>query len=585
MINIIPLLCTGCQQPIWDPYLLCIDQNIWHEQCVTCSICHCLLHNKCLVRNQKLYCRSDYIKQFGIRCKGCNQLIQSNDSVLRLYTYKSMKSTSIQNDFMEKQNIHEFQSSIVTSTNTTKINISTPNKYELNLPNEEVDNTKDSFDLSVLIHYFHVDCFKCCDCNRLLTYGEEYTIKNGMPLCIMDYEKYLLDKESQNICTRLQESFKQSIQYEKYTQDMNNNINDNYSNVTNNEDNKMNEQQERDFNEESNDTDLNCKESNRLMIIDIKSDIGNYDKSTSSTMDTSLLNDSVLLSDINISAPNSSDDSSKDGDRMDDDELYEMDSDSESGKNSKRPRTILTANQRRRFKAVFEFNPKPTRKIKKLARRHAQESRQQSNRRMLINNPMINNEPMIRIQSPNSMLFNLRNPTISDIPYLYKTVDHCQDITSLQNEPINENDPDEILKKRMLSLATSCSPPFIHIPQVNQIENPYPANISYISTTSKAMENSSLTFSTHELFPCLNSVCTNSKSSSLLSEVPFTPITSSGLMISNNNNNNNSNDNIHNNTNTTTNNNNVENNSTTNGSSTFDTSINKLYSMHQSYFM
>ncbi|VDO75894.1 unnamed protein product [Schistosoma margrebowiei] len=49
---------------------------------------------------------------------------------------------------------------------------------------------------------------------------------------------------------------------------------------------------------------------------------------------------------------------------MDDDELYEMDSDSESGKNSKRPRTILTANQRRRFKAVFEFNPKPTRKIR-----------------------------------------------------------------------------------------------------------------------------------------------------------------------------------------------------------------------------
>ncbi|VDP35555.1 unnamed protein product, partial [Schistosoma mattheei] len=429
--------------------------------------------------------------QFGIRCKGCNQLIQSDDSVLRLYTYKSIKSTSIQNDFIEKQNILEFQSSIVTSTNTTKINISTPNKYELNLANDEADTTKDSFDLSVLIHYFHVDCFKCCDCNRLLTPGEEYTIKNGMPLCIMDYEKYLLDKESQNICTRLQESFKQSIQYEKCTQDINNNVNDNYSIDTNNEDNRMNEQQERYSNEESNDTDLNCKESNRLMTIDIKSDIGNYDKSTSSTIDTSLLNDSVLLSDINISAPNSSDDSSKDGDRMDDDELYEMDSDSESGKNSKRPRTILTANQRRRFKAVFEFNPKPTRKIrealatetglnirvvqvwfqnqrakvvismvvggsrqetlnlgavlfgtrqqgvpvilrelvlpggfdpvspnftiKKLARRHAQESRQQSNRRMIINNPMINNEPMIRIQSPNSMLFNLRNPTISDI--------------------------------------------------------------------------------------------------------------------------------------------------------------------------
>lgn len=165
-----------------------------------------------------------------------------------------------------------------------------------------------------------------------------------------------------------------------------------------------------------------------------------------------------------------------------------------------------------------------------------------------------------------------------NLAYLYKTVDNCQDITSLQNEPINENDPDEILRKRMISLATSCSPPFIHIPQANQIENPYPANISYISTTSKAMENSSLTFSTHELFPCLNPVCTNSKSSTLLSEVAFTPITSSGLVINDNNNN----DNIHNNNN---NNNSAENNSTTNGSSTFDTSINKLYSMHQSYFM
>uniref|UniRef100_A0A5K4F9S6 Lim homeobox protein n=1 Tax=Schistosoma mansoni TaxID=6183 RepID=A0A5K4F9S6_SCHMA len=601
MINIIPLLCAGCHQPIWDPYLLCIDHNTWHEQCVTCSICHCLLHDKCLVRNEKLYCRNDYIKQFGIRCKGCNQLIQSEDSVLRLYTYKSVKSTSIQNDFIEKQNILEFQSSVVTSTNAAKINTSTTNRYELNLANEETDTTKDSFNLSVLIHYFHVDCFKCCDCNRLLTPGEEYTIKNCMPLCIMDYEKYLLDKESQHICTRLQESFRQSLQFEKCTQD----VNDNYPTNTNNEDNRMNEQQERYSNEESNDTDVNCKESNRLMTLEIKSDIGNYDKSTSSTIDTSLLNDSVLLSDINISAPNSSDDSSKDADRMDDDELYEMDSDSESGKNSKRPRTILTANQRRRFKAVFEFNPKPTRKIrealatetglnirvvqvwfqnqrakiKKLARRHAQESRQQSNRRMLINNPMINNEPMIRIQSPNSMLFNLRNPTISDIPYLYKTVDNCQDITSVHNEPINENDPDESLKTRMISLVTSCSPPFIHIPQANQMENPYPPNIPYISTASKAMEKSSLTFSTHELFPCLNSVCTNSKSSSLLSEVAFTPITSSSLVISNNNSNNN--DSIPNNNN----NNGVENNSGTNGSSTFDTSINKLYSMHQTYFM
>ncbi|CAH8460724.1 unnamed protein product [Schistosoma turkestanicum] len=624
MINMIPLLCAGCHQPIWDPYLLSIDQNTWHEQCVTCSVCHCLLHDKCLVRNKKLYCRSDYIKQFGIRCKGCNHLIQSGDSVLRLYTYKTMKSTSMQNYFMKKQNTLEFQSTDVKSTNVTNTSVlSSTNKYELNLTDEDdVDTKKDSFNLSVLIHYFHVDCFKCCDCNRLLTPGEEYTIKNCMPLCIMDYEKYLLDKESQQICTKLQESFiQQSLQFEKYTQDN--------SMDGNNENNRIHEQQQQQqegyFNEESNDTDVNCEESSRLMTLEIKSDIGNYEKSTNTNTDTSLLNDSVLLSDINISAPNSSDDSSKDADRMDDDELYEMDSDSESGKNSKRPRTILTANQRRRFKAVFEFNPKPTRKIrealatetglnirvvqvwfqnqrakiKKLARRHAQESRQQLNRTMLLNNPIMNNESMIRIQSPNSMLFNLRNPAISDIRYLYNTVENCPDIQSLQNNPINENDPVENLNKRMTSLTTPCSSTIIHVPQTNRMENPYTANLPFISTTDKVIEKSSLPFSTHELFPCINSLCTNSKSNSFLSEVvTFTPITSSDLVISNNNNNNNTNTNSNNNNNNnndnSTNNNdsihnnnnpNVDNSSTTKCSSIFDTSINKLYSMHQSYFM
>ncbi|KAK4473684.1 hypothetical protein MN116_003032 [Schistosoma mekongi] len=561
MINIIPLLCNGCHQPIYDPYLLCIDQNVWHERCVTCSICQCLLHDKCLVRNQKLYCRNDYITLFGIRCKGCNELIQSNDSVLRLYTYKSVKNTTSENEFIKTTNTIEFQ-----STN--------PVTMELN---ENVNTIKDSFNLSVIIHYFHVNCFKCCDCNRLLTSGEEYTIKNCMPLCIMDYEKQLLHNESQFICTQLQ--------FDKCIRDIQKNKSTDLMNVND----RVNEQQEI----YTNDKDINCSESNRLITFEVKSNDVNNENLNMTVNDTNLLNDPIVLSDINISAANSSDDSSQDADRMDDDELYEMDSDSESGKNSKRPRTILTANQRRRFKAVFEFNPKPTRKIrealatetglnirvvqvwfqnqrakiKKLARRHAQESRQQSNRRMFINNPLLNNEPLIRIRSPNSMLFNLRNPSIPDIPYLFNSGDECPDITSLQNNEVNENDPDKPLNKRMISSAVPCSPSFTFISQANQIENAFTSNQPQISTTDNTIEQSS--FATHELFPCIPPVCTNSKSSSFLPEIKFTSMTSSDLMTSNTNENTTSNNNI----------------SSTNGSSIFDASINQLYSMQQSYFM
>lgn len=40
---------------------------------------------------------------------------------------------------------------------------------------------------------------------------------------------------------------------------------------------------------------------------------------------------------------------------------------SDGGKGPKRPRTILTTSQRRKFKASFEINPKPCRKVSRLS--------------------------------------------------------------------------------------------------------------------------------------------------------------------------------------------------------------------------
>ncbi|CAH8464936.1 unnamed protein product [Heterobilharzia americana] len=108
------------------------------------------------------------INEFGTRCKGCNQPIQPNESVLRLYTYKSLKSLSEHHDFGKKI-IPSEQKSIATSLSAVG--------YEFNLLNEENESMKDSFNLSILIHYFHVYCFKCCDCNRLLTPGKSIPLE------------------------------------------------------------------------------------------------------------------------------------------------------------------------------------------------------------------------------------------------------------------------------------------------------------------------------------------------------------------------------------------------------------------------
>lgn len=46
----------------------------------------------------------------------------------------------------------------------------------------------------------------------------------------------------------------------------------------------------------------------------------------------------------------------------DDSDDYD-DGESDGGKHPKRPRTILTTSQRRKFKSAFEMNPKPCRKV------------------------------------------------------------------------------------------------------------------------------------------------------------------------------------------------------------------------------
>ncbi|PWA17656.1 hypothetical protein CCH79_00008148, partial [Gambusia affinis] len=52
-------------------------------------------------------------------------------------------------------------------------------------------------------------------------------------------------------------------------------------------------------------------------------------------------------------------------------------------KRSKRPRTILTTQQRRAFKASFEVSAKPCRKMKKIARRQQQQQQQQQEQEQL----------------------------------------------------------------------------------------------------------------------------------------------------------------------------------------------------------
>ncbi|GIY32836.1 uncharacterized protein CDAR_612481 [Caerostris darwini] len=55
-------LCSACQQPIIDRYIMRVMDNSWHEGCLTCSVCHIHLSHTCYSRDRKLYCKADYDK-------------------------------------------------------------------------------------------------------------------------------------------------------------------------------------------------------------------------------------------------------------------------------------------------------------------------------------------------------------------------------------------------------------------------------------------------------------------------------------------------------------------------------------------
>ncbi|XP_077870036.1 LIM/homeobox protein Awh-like [Saccoglossus kowalevskii] len=76
-------VCLGCTSPIQDRYLLKVGTRSWHVRCLRCCICQTGLggQQSCFTKDDNIYCKMDYIRQFGTKCSRCMRNIQSNDWV------------------------------------------------------------------------------------------------------------------------------------------------------------------------------------------------------------------------------------------------------------------------------------------------------------------------------------------------------------------------------------------------------------------------------------------------------------------------------------------------------------------------
>ncbi|CAH8541538.1 unnamed protein product [Schistosoma curassoni] len=86
-INI--LRCNECQSIIFDQYYHSIDDLTWHQNCLRCFDCGFVLTERCYTKDGHLYCREDFIKNFGPKCSACHKLIRNGELVrfARHYVY------------------------------------------------------------------------------------------------------------------------------------------------------------------------------------------------------------------------------------------------------------------------------------------------------------------------------------------------------------------------------------------------------------------------------------------------------------------------------------------------------------------
>lgn len=78
-------LCSACGELIADRFLLKVSESSWHARCLRCCVCQAPLDRQpsCFVRHGSVYCRPDYVRQFGAKCAKCSRAIGASDWVRR----------------------------------------------------------------------------------------------------------------------------------------------------------------------------------------------------------------------------------------------------------------------------------------------------------------------------------------------------------------------------------------------------------------------------------------------------------------------------------------------------------------------
>ncbi|KAG7496003.1 actin-binding LIM protein 2 isoform X9 [Solea senegalensis] len=183
-----PIPCQNCGKPCKGEALR-VQNKHFHIKCFVCKVCGCeLAQGGFFVRQGEYICTLDYQRLYGTRCFSCQDFIEGEvvSALGKTYHPRCFVCASCKQPFPAGDRVTFNGKECICQKCTQPLPANSP------APIQAVHNCcgcgkefKNEQSLVALDKHWHLGCFKCHVCNKVL--NAEYISKDGIPFCEMDY--------------------------------------------------------------------------------------------------------------------------------------------------------------------------------------------------------------------------------------------------------------------------------------------------------------------------------------------------------------------------------------------------------------
>ncbi|XP_048194155.1 actin-binding LIM protein 1 isoform X13 [Perognathus longimembris pacificus] len=180
--------CHKCGEPCKGEVLR-VQTKHFHIKCFTCKVCGCdLAQGGFFIKNGEYLCTLDYQRMYGTRCHGCGEFVEGEvvTALGKTYHPNCFACTICKRPFPPGDRV-TFNGRDCLCQLCAQPMSSSPK--EATCPSNCAGcgrDIKNGQALLALDKQWHLGCFKCKSCGKVLT--GEYISKDGAPYCEKDYQ-------------------------------------------------------------------------------------------------------------------------------------------------------------------------------------------------------------------------------------------------------------------------------------------------------------------------------------------------------------------------------------------------------------